>query len=130
MKLCLQLKQQQISFKDIQVTIICLYFMIYIYIYMKIAVFLYIHEPVHSLLFVKSIPTIRLDDSRPSFLKASVTCKRNEPNTTCTMTVHLSNLHYIVRMHKHTLIIILLFKFISSILNLHIFYNTANRIFR
>lgn len=103
--------------------------MIYTYIYENWS-FLYIHKPVHSLLFVKSIPTIRLDDSRPSFLKASVTCKRNEPNTTCTMTVHLSNLHYIVRMHKLTLTIILLFKFISSILNQHIFYNTVNRIYR
>jgi hypothetical protein len=30
--------------------------------------------PVHSLLFVKSIPRIRFEDSKPSFLKALVTC--------------------------------------------------------
>lgn len=31
-------------------------------------------EPVHSLLFVKSIPTIRLEDSKPAFARAAVTC--------------------------------------------------------
>ncbi len=31
-------------------------------------------EPVHSLLFVKSIPTIRLEDSRPACERAAVTC--------------------------------------------------------
>lgn len=31
--------------------------------------------PVHSLLLVKSIPRMRFDDSRPSFLNAVVTCK-------------------------------------------------------
>lgn len=31
-------------------------------------------QPVHSLLFVKSIPTIRLEDSRPARASASVTC--------------------------------------------------------
>lgn len=31
-------------------------------------------KPVHSLLFVKSIPTIRFEDSRPAFERASVTC--------------------------------------------------------
>jgi len=32
-------------------------------------------KPVHSLLLVKSIPTMRLEDSRPAFAKASVTLK-------------------------------------------------------
>jgi len=34
-----------------------------------------LHEdkPVHSLLFVKSIPTIRFEDSSPAFASASVT---------------------------------------------------------
>ena len=32
-------------------------------------------EPVHSLLFVKSIPTIRFEDSRPARANASVTCE-------------------------------------------------------
>lgn len=31
-------------------------------------------RPVHSLLFVKSIPTIKLDDSSPARERASVTC--------------------------------------------------------
>lgn len=30
-------------------------------------------KPVHSLLFVKSIPTMRLEDSRPALARASVT---------------------------------------------------------
>jgi len=34
--------------------------------------------PVHSLLFVKSIPRIRFEDSKPSFLKALVTCTREK----------------------------------------------------
>jgi len=33
-------------------------------------------RPVHSLLFVKSIPTIRFEDSRPADAKASVTYQR------------------------------------------------------
>lgn len=31
-------------------------------------------KPVHSLLFVKSIPTMRLEDSSPAWARASVTC--------------------------------------------------------
>lgn len=45
---------------------------------------MYVHKPVHSLLLVKSIPTMRLEDSSPSFLNASVTCKRSKSITTCT----------------------------------------------
>jgi len=31
-------------------------------------------KPVHSLLFVKSMPTMRLDDSKPACERAVVTC--------------------------------------------------------
>lgn len=34
---------------------------------------MYEAKPVHSLLFVKSIPTIRFEDSKPARAKASVT---------------------------------------------------------
>jgi len=37
--------------------------------------------PVHSLLFVKSIPRIRFEDSKPSFLKALVTCVKKKKNS-------------------------------------------------
>jgi hypothetical protein len=37
--------------------------------------------PVHSLLFVKSIPRIRFEDSKPSFLKALVTCIREKDSS-------------------------------------------------
>lgn len=33
--------------------------------------------PVHSLLFVKSMPTIKLEDSRPAWASAAVTCHWN-----------------------------------------------------
>lgn len=36
-------------------------------------------EPVHSLLLVKSIPTIRFDDSNPASLRAAVTCRASTP---------------------------------------------------
>lgn len=35
--------------------------------------------PVHSLLLVKSIPRMRLDDSKPASLKAAVTWKQKIP---------------------------------------------------
>jgi hypothetical protein len=44
---------------------------------LKLEIRVYMHQkevkPVHSLLFVKSIPTIRLEDSRPARANASVT---------------------------------------------------------
>jgi len=37
-------------------------------------------KPVHSLLFVKSMPTMRLEDSRPAFARASVTFQYGKEN--------------------------------------------------
>ena len=44
--------------------------------YWRWKLFYELSKPVHSLLLVKSIPTMRLDDSRPESLKAFVTCRR------------------------------------------------------
>lgn len=44
--------------------------------YMINKIWKYKSLPVHSLLFVKSMPTMRFDDSRPARASASVTCRK------------------------------------------------------
>lgn len=64
-------------------------------------------KPVHSLLFVKSIPTMRLEDSRPALARASVTFQYEKEKHFRMSQKHMNNNHQCSAKYRNALKLIL-----------------------